>query len=127
MLCTHLWSNQGGKKPFFSDVQDARSEIPSDEPHVMFGDFNAHIGSRAGEADAWEHVRGPHGFGDMNEASKEFLNVLLLNEATICNTWFQKRNIHKRTWQHPKSKRWHCIDFAIMRHRLTMGSALTLQ
>ena len=53
-------------KRLLSDVQDALSEIPSDEPYVMFEEFNAHIGSRAGEADAWEHIQGPHGFGEMN-------------------------------------------------------------
>ena len=35
--------------------------------------------------------------------------------AFVCNTWFEKKNIHKQTWQHPKSKQWHCIDFIIMR------------
>lgn len=43
------------------------------------------------------------------------MNFLLLNEATVCNTWFQKRSIHKYTWQHPRSKVWHCIDFAVVR------------
>ena len=35
-----------------------------------------------------------HGLGEMNEAGKEFLNFLLLNEATICNTQFAKKHIH---------------------------------
>ena len=30
-------------------------------------------------------------------------------------TWFKKRDIHELTWEHPKSKLWHCIDYAIMR------------
>ena len=34
-----------------------------------------------------------------------------------CNTWFEKKDIHKSTWQHPKSKKWHCIDYAIMRQK----------
>ena len=33
----------------------------------------------------------------------------------MCNTCIQKKAIHKQTWQHPKSKQWHCIDYAIMR------------
>lgn len=28
--------------------------------------------------------------------------------------WFQKKGIHKVTWQHPGSKKWHYIDYAIM-------------
>ena len=53
----------------------------------------------------------------MNEAGAELLHFLLLNEATICNTWFQKKNIHKETWQHPKTKSWHCIDYVMMREK----------
>ena len=33
------------------------------------------------------------------------------------NTVFQKKSIHKYTWQHPGSKQWHCIDYVIMRQR----------
>ena len=40
----------------------------------------------------------------------ELLSFLSINQATVCNTWFRKRDIGKQTWQHPKSKRWHCID-----------------
>ena len=53
----------------------------------------------------------------MNDAGKELLSFLSLNEATACNTWFQKNDIYKCTWQHPKSKSWHCIDYAIVRAR----------
>lgn len=60
-------------------------------------------------------VRGPVGLGVVNDAGKEFLNFLLLNEASICNTLFAKKHIHLQTWQHSKSKRWRCIDFAVMR------------
>ena len=49
-----------------------------------------------------------------NDAERELLAFLETNVAFVCNTWFEKKNIHKQTWQHPKSKRWHCIDFAIM-------------
>ena len=39
--------------------------------------------------------------------------LLYINEATICNAWFEKKAAH--TWQHPSTKQWHCIDFVIMR------------
>ena len=31
------------------------------------------------------------------------------------NTFFEKKSIHKHTWQHPGSKKWHCIDYVIMK------------
>ena len=50
--------------------------------------------------------------GEVNDAGRELLSFLMLNEATICSTWFEKKMIHRQTWQHPKLKKWHCIDFA---------------
>ena len=103
------------KDKFYDDLQCALSEIPSREMYVVMGDFNARVGSRTGMDDQWQDVRGPHGFGNVNEAGTSLLSFLSINEAVICNTWFEKRDIHKATWQHPGSKQWHCIDFMIMR------------
>ena len=60
-------------------------------------------------------MRGPHGHECLNEAGKELMSFLSTNEATVCNTWFQKKPIRKAIWQHPGTKQWHCIDFVIMR------------
>ena len=57
------------------------------------------------------------GHMEVNEAGEELLNFLLQNKSTICNTWFYKRSIHTHTWQHPRSKAWHCIDFATVRQK----------
>ena len=103
------------KDQFFDSLQQALDDVPSSECYVVLGDFNARVGSRVDVGEDWEGVRGPHGFGEVNEAGKELLTFLSLNEATVCNTWFEKKRIHKQTWQHPKSKRWHCIDYAITR------------
>ena len=79
---------------------------------------NARVGSRnSAEIGEWGDTRGPHGQGQLNYAGRELLNFLSLNKATVCNTWFRKKSIYKHTWQHPKSKRWHCIDFSIMWRR----------
>ena len=102
------------KDRFFDSLQDALSLIPCDECFVMLGDFNARVGSR-GVINEWWYERGPHGYGELNEAGKELLSFLFTNEATVSNTWFKKRDICKQTWQHPKSKRWHCIDYMIVR------------
>ena len=40
--------------------------------------FNAQVGSRLDE-DEWWHVRGPHGYGEINEAGKELLDFLSSN------------------------------------------------
>ena len=107
------------KNKFLDDLQHALDVIPPSECYVLMGDFNARVGSRIGEDDQWRYVRGPHGLGEVNDAGKELLLItfLSINEATISNTWFPKKEIYKGTWQHPKSKRRLCIDFAVVRQR----------
>ena len=108
-------SSRADKDTFYDDLQQAILSIPSNECYVILGDFNARVGSRTDRRDRWWYERGPHGYGSLNEAGKELLSFLSVNEATVCNTWFMKKDIYKRTWQHPKSGQWHCIDHAIMR------------
>ena len=87
---------------------------------ILLGDFNAQVGAREEEGeedDLWQQERGPHGLGQCNDSGKELLAFLARNEFIIFNTWFKKKDIHKKTWQNPKSKQWHCIDYAIMRRQ----------
>ena len=105
------------KEAFFQELENVISSIPSSECYVLLGDFNARVGSRGSVSDQWDGVRGPHGLGVCNDAGKELLSFLSLHEAMVCNTWYEKRDIYKQTWQHPKSKRWSCIDFVVMRQK----------
>ena len=89
--------------------------VPPNECYELLGDFNARVGSRTGEMTGGVMSGGTHGYGSLNEAGKELLSFLSVNEATVCNTWFMKKDIHKRTWQHPRTRQWHCIDFSIIR------------
>ena len=47
----------------------------------------------------------------MNESGEALLSFCALNELVIMNTTFEKKDIHKYTWEHPGSKKWHCIDY----------------
>ena len=53
-----------------------------------------------------------------NESGVELLELLAQNALTVANTWFPKKRLHLQTWQHPRSKLWHCKDCAIVRQRL---------
>ena len=61
-------------------LQQALSAIPSNECYVVLGDFNAHVGSRVVD-DLWWYERGPHGYGEANEAGVELLSFLSINDA----------------------------------------------
>ena len=93
------------KDNFFDSLQQALSAVSSEECYVMLRDFNAHVGSRVSGDEEWWNERGPHGHGALNEAGRELLSFLSINEATVCNTWFEKKDIHKQTWQHPSPSR----------------------
>ena len=87
-------ASRAAKDSFFDHLQEALGEIPPSEPYVVLGDFNARVGSRSPtEGEQGEKSRGPHGFGELNDAGKELLYFLSLNEATVCNTWFKKKDI----------------------------------
>ena len=106
------------KEAFFLELDTIIFSVPVEEKYVILGDFNARVGSRkSGNDEQRSGVRGPHWYGSENDAGKELLSFLALHQATVCNTWFVKKDIYKQTWQHPKSKQWSCIDFVIMRQR----------
>ena len=123
IISAYAPTRREAKDKFFRDLHQVLSSIPSNEPYVLLGDFNARVGPRK-EDDAWGRVQGPYGYGKTNDAGNELLMFLAAQEATIYNTWFQKKDIYKQTWQHPKSKKWHCIDSC---DRNTGGGALMLR
>jgi len=75
------------------------------------------LSHRESEDDLWGRARGSHRYGEVSDAGEEFLGFLNSNQATACNTWFQKKGIHLATWQHPRSKSWFYIDYVGMRER----------
>ena len=106
-------SKRIAKEQFFADLQATLPRMGT-EKFILLGDFNARVGSRThADADEWSRVRGPHGVGEMNSAGRELLDFLATIQAMVCNTWFCKTEDRKWTWQHPRSKRFHCIDFVI--------------
>ena len=82
------------KEDFFNQLAAFMSSVPVGEHYVILGDFNARVGSRSDvDADQWSGVLGPHGCEPANDAGRELLSFLSCQEATICNTWFEKRAV----------------------------------
>jgi len=104
------------KDNFFQQLDTFLTSLLAGDRFVLLGDFNARVGSREVD-DQWADVLGPHGYGVVNDAGRELLSFLLCHEVTVCNTWFEKKNIYKQTWQHPKSKQWNCIDYVMVSQR----------
>ena len=105
-------------KEFFAELHHTLDAIDKEDVLLLVSDFNARVGSSTeGVVPHWEGVRGHHGIGRENEAGKELLSFCALNKLAIMNTFFEKRSIYKYTWQHPGSKKWHCIDYVLMKKR----------
>ena len=111
-------SSQEKKNEFYADLQQSLDGVHESDVLLLLGDFNARVGSSNKQAvdtcATWYGVRGCHGVGKMNESGKALLSSCALNDLVIMNTTFEKKDIHKHTWQHPGSKQWHCIDYIIM-------------
>ena len=80
----------------------------------MLGDFNARVGA---DYSSWENVIGKHGIGRENSNGTLLLSLCSQHNLIITNTIFQQAERHKTTWMHPRTKKWHMIDFAIIRQR----------
>ena len=109
-------ASQEDKDYFFDDLQRVLDGISADDVLLIMGDLNARVGAED-DGGAWDGVCGRHGVGCRNESGEALLSWCALNGLVVMNTMFEKKKIHKYTWQHPASKQWHCIDYVIMRQR----------
>ena len=103
------------KQKFYSDLQDTIDKIPQNDILLMLGDFNARVGVLDQVSDVWQGVLGRYGKSERNLAGVELLEFCAVNELSVMNTWFKKREIHQGTWTHPATKKCHMIDFVVMR------------
>ena len=103
------------KQQFSGDLQSTVDKIPDSDVMILLGDFNSRVGHREAESDLWRGSLGIHGLEERNEAGEEFLEFCASNQLTIMNTWFRKKEIYLGTWMHPATKKYHMIDFIVMR------------
>ena len=99
---------------FYMQLSQLIASIPITDKLIMLGDFNARVGT---EASIWKKVIGRHGVGKVNSNGTLLLSLCAEHNLVITNTIFQQPDIHKVSWMHPRSKRWHLIDFIITRQR----------
>ena len=82
------------------------------------GDFNTRVGYGDDMDPSWLGVKGMFSVGHLNENGEHLLTfcTCVLNELCVMNIMFAKKRIYQYTWQHPRKKIWHCIDYVLMRH-----------
>ena len=101
------------KNKFNTELQDTLDKVPQNDVFMMLGDFNARVGVLKPDEDEWRGFVGKNGIDERNEAGEDLLQFCAMNQLTVMNTWFQKKNIYYGTWMHPATKC--CRDVQVMR------------
>ena len=114
------------KQRFVNHLQEVIARIPPNDVLLVWGDFNARVGSRHltqedthvdgvyGDSCTWGPALGPFGLGSCYRAGEDLLMFCAMHQLYILNTWFKKNETHRGTWAHPATKRYHMIDFILM-------------
>lgn len=109
-----LDSDDQTKESFYSNLDALLSSIPNGDKIVLLGDFNARIGV---DSQVWRGTIGKDGVGKINSNGTLLLSKCAEFNLFVTNTMFRQKNKYKTTWQHPRSKHWHLIDYIIVRAR----------
>ena len=56
-------------------------------------------------------------FDSLNDNGELLLQLCAKAGLVVCNTLFRKDERLKGTWMHPRSKRWHVLDYILVRRR----------
>ena len=103
------------KENFYEDLRNVLNKVPRKDKVLLLGDFNARVGCN--NSDTWHGIVGKHGLGKVNSNGLLLLSLCSEFQLNITNTMFQLSNKYKGTWQHPRSKNWHTIDYVITRQK----------
>lgn len=107
-----LGSPEDDKDAFYEQLDSEIQRTSVSDKLIVLGDFNARVGC---SCQAWEGVIGRHGTGKVNANGHRLLSLCAQNQLAITNTIFKTKDIYKGTWQHPRSKQWHMLDYVIVR------------
>ncbi|KAG6926988.1 craniofacial development protein 2 [Chelydra serpentina] len=108
-----LEADENVKEDFYAQLETILSETPTEDKIILMGDFTAHVGR---DSDLRKGTIGKEGVVKSNSNG-----ILLLTKCAehelITNTLFQQKEKFKTSWRHPWSKRWHLLDYVIVRAR----------
>ena len=110
------------KETFYASHGGVLASTSADDKLVLLGDFNARVGR---DCDWWRGAIGREGVGNMNSNGLLLLSKCIEHDLVITNTLFRQRNSRKTSWQHPRSKHWHLLDYVIVRRRDRRDVVLT--
>ena len=81
------------REEFWSDLGLLLGRFDSGEVVCVLGDLNARVGDNKIQG-----VIGDFGVPGMNESGEWMVDLCMQHEMVVCNTLFNKRDVHKYTW-----------------------------
>ena len=98
------------KEEFFALLGKVVMSIDPIEKLVLCGDMNGHVGARV---DGYEEVHGGNGYGTRNVEGEMLLEFADAMELAVANTWFQKEDTKKVTYESGGSKT--VVDYILIK------------
>nr|VZI37161.1 unnamed protein product [Spirometra erinaceieuropaei] len=99
---------------FYEDLHALLATVPMADKLVVLGEFNARVGT---DHTACRGVLDPHGLRGSNDNGLLLLRTCAEHPLILKNTFFCLPEREKATWRHPRSRRWHLLDYVLVRSR----------
>ena len=109
-----LTSEDETKASFYEQLNHTIQAVHEHDKLVVLGDFNARVGR---DHRLWEGIIGNQGIGKCNDNGRLLLGLCAEHQLIVTNTLFRLPTRQKTTWQHPRSKYWHILDYVLTRKR----------
>ena len=100
------------KDAFYRLLTTTIDKVPTADKLIVLGDFNARVGK---DFSTYDGVMGKHGKGNKNSNGDLLLSLCTEKELCITNTFFHQPDKNFFSWMHPRSKRWHLLDYVLTR------------
>nr|VZI37344.1 unnamed protein product [Spirometra erinaceieuropaei] len=97
---------------FYVDMHALLATVSKADKLIVLGDFNARVGT---DRSAWRGVLGPHGLRGSNDNGLLLLRTCTEHRLILTITFFCLPEREKATWRHPRSRRWHLLDYVLVR------------
>nr|VZI35807.1 unnamed protein product [Spirometra erinaceieuropaei] len=101
---------------FYEDLHALLATAPKADKLIVLSDFNARVGT---EHTAWRGVLCPHGLHGFNDNGLLLLRTCAEHRLILTNTFFCLPEREKATWRHPRSRRWHLLDYVLVRGEIS--------
>ena len=102
------------RESFWSDLGELVGSFENDEIVCVLGDLNARVGDNKVQG-----VIGEYGVPGVNESGEWMIDWCMQYEMTVCNTLFNKRDVHKFTWV--RRVRGEIVESALMDYMCVSG------